>query len=320
MGYDEILRIDYANVMSDGSTLPDAEQNLVSEHELDSLAGRVLAGHKNLEKMGASGEIGFIDLPDADISETLALVERYRPECDAVVVLGIGGSALGTIAVATALLHPWHNLLSTEQRAGAPRLFVLDNIDPTEMAALFDMLDPARTVFNVISKSGETAETMSQFLMAADWLKKSLGDRWTDRVVMTTGPAAGSSSQKLVRELGLAWLPVPENVGGRFSVLTPVGLFPLAMVGVDVKSTLDERLQCARNVSFRICGPTQRIRWQRSCICSIQQKANIRLCSCRTAKPYGTWPTGSASSGPKVSGKRTGMDRELARHLSKPAA
>ena len=248
MGYGGIVRIDYANVMSDGSTLPDAEQNLVSERELDALAARVLDGHKNLEKMRADGEIGFFDLPEADISETLALVDRFRPGCDAVVVLGIGGSALGTISVATALLHPWHNMLSAEERSGAPRLFVLDNIDPAEMAALLDMLDPERTVFNVISKSGETAETMSQFLVAADWLKKSLGERWTDRVVMTTGPAAGSSSQKLVRELGLTWLPVPENVGGRFSVLTPVGLFPLAMVGVDVRSVLDgataEREKC----------------------------------------------------------------------------
>jgi len=239
MGHDQILRIDYANVMSDGSALPDAEQNLVSERELDGLANRVLDGHRNLEKMRANGEIGFFDLPDANISETLALADRRRANCDAVVVLGIGGSALGTIAVATALLHPWHNLLSADERGGAPRLFVLDNIDPTEMAALLDMLEPARTVFNAISKSGETAETMSQFLVAADWLKQSLGNRWTDRVVMTTGPAAGSSGQKLVRELGLTWLPIPENVGGRFSVLTPVGLFPLAMVGVDVKSLLD---------------------------------------------------------------------------------
>ena len=247
MGHDELLRIDYANVMSDGSAMPDAEQSLVSEAELDGLTDRVLDGHASLEKMRASGGIGFFDLPEADISDTLALVDRYRPDCDAVVVLGIGGSALGTIAVATGLLHPWHNLLSADRR-GAPRLFVLDNIDPTEMAALLDMLEPARTVFNVISKSGETAETMSQFLVAADWLKKSLGERWTDRVVMTTGPDAGSSSQKLVRELGLAWLPVPENVGGRFSVLTPVGLFPLAMVGVDVRSVLDgaaaEREKC----------------------------------------------------------------------------
>jgi len=238
MGHHQILRIDYANVMSDTNDHPDAQHNLLSERELDGLADRVLEGHKCLEKMRTSGEIGFYDLPDADISEILALAERCRADCDAVVVLGIGGSALGTTAVATALLHPWHNLLSADRR-GAPRLFVLDNIDPTEIAALLDMLDPARTVFNVISKSGETAETMSQFLVAADWLKKSFGGRWTDRVVMTTGPAAGSSGQKLVRELGLTWLPVPENVGGRFSVLTPVGLFPLAVVGGDVRSLLD---------------------------------------------------------------------------------
>jgi len=233
------LRIDYTNVISDGNQHPDVQKHLVSEAELDGLSKRVLDGHRCLEEKRQHGEIGFYDLPDADVSDTLALARQYRTECDSVVVLGIGGSALGTIAVATALLHPWHNLLSAEQRNGAPRLFVLDNIDSREMAALLDMLDPARTVFNVISKSGETAETMAQFLIVSKWLQESLGDRWTQRVVMTTGPGEASSGQQLVGKLGLSWLPVPENVGGRFSVLTPVGLFPLAMVGVDVEALLD---------------------------------------------------------------------------------
>ncbi len=238
MATQDTLQIDFANVMSDGNDHPEAAEHLVSEAELDALAGRVLKGHRALEAKRDSGDVGFYDLPDADISETLALVNKRRAECDAVVVLGIGGSALGTIAVATAALHPWHNLLSADQRGGAPQLFVLDNIDPDEMTALFDMLDPARTVFNVITKSGETAETMAQFLIIADRLKATLGDRWAERVVVTTGPEPAISTQQIIREIGLDWLPVPKNVGGRFSVMTPVGLFPLAMAGVNVEALL----------------------------------------------------------------------------------
>jgi len=237
--HDSTVHIDFTNVISDASDHPDALEHLVSEAELDALSDRVLNGHRRIESKRRSGEIGFYDLPDAVVSDVLALVERYRHDCDTLVVLGIGGSALGTTAVATALLHPWHNLLDARERNGAPRLFVLDNIDPVEFVALLDTLEPARTVFNVITKSGETAETMSQFLVVSRWLQDALGDRWTDRVVVTTGPGAGSSVRKIVRELDLSWLPVPENVAGRFSVFTPVGLFPLAMVGIDTKTLLE---------------------------------------------------------------------------------
>jgi glucose-6-phosphate isomerase len=227
------VKIDFTNVMGG-----DDAAHLVSEAELSRIEARVTAGHEAIEDKRKSGMIGFHDLPEADISDVLALAEECAPGCEAVVVLGIGGSSLGTTAVATALLHPWHNVLPSDKRSGRPRLFVIDNIDSAEFATLLDMLHPETTLFNVISKSGETAETSTQFLIATEWLKKSIGDRWTERVIVTTGPDETASGQKLVQELGLRWLPVPPNVGGRFSVLTPVGLFPLAMVGVDVKGLL----------------------------------------------------------------------------------
>jgi len=227
------IRIDYTNVMGDQGS-----DHLLTETDLDAIEPRVMAGHDGIEQKRRTGVIGFHDLPESDISDVLELADRYGAGCESIVVLGIGGSALGTTAVATALLSPWHNLLSTADREGRPRLFVVDNIDSAEFGALLDILDPETTVFNVISKSGETAETNAQFLIAVNWMRTTLGDRWRDRVVVTTGPDPESSGRKLVDELGLASLPVPPNVGGRFSVLTPVGLFPLAVAGVDIKGLL----------------------------------------------------------------------------------
>ena len=100
-------------------------------------------------------------------------------------MLGIGGSALGTIAVANAVNGPWWNLVPAQERGGRPRLHVLDNVDADEIAALMRRLDPKRTVVNVISKSGSTAETMAQFLIFRQWLEKA-GRPLKESVVVTT--------------------------------------------------------------------------------------------------------------------------------------
>jgi glucose-6-phosphate isomerase len=113
----------------------------------------------------------------------------------------------------------------------------MDNVDPERLKALHSLLDPRKTLVNVISKSGATAETSAQFLWLGNWLRRSLGSRWKNNIVITTDPEDGILRQ-IAREEGLASLEVPGGVGGRFSVLTPVGLFPLAMAGVDVRGLL----------------------------------------------------------------------------------
>jgi glucose-6-phosphate isomerase len=154
-----------------------------------------------------------------------------------VVVLGIGGSALGTIALRTALLHPLWNELSDEEREFFPRLYVLDNVDPATIGPFLDRLDVRRTLFNVVSKSGGTAETMSQYLIVRDRLQQALGDGYVRHLLFTTDPKKG-----VLREIadaeGIATLPIPPTVGGRFSVLSAVGLLPAAMVGIDVSALL----------------------------------------------------------------------------------
>ncbi len=168
-----------------------------------------------------------------------AAVRKFKPGVENLVVLGIGGSALGTIALQTALNPPLYNLLSNRQRRG-PRLFVMDNVDPVQFANLLDLLGPSlrKTVFNVISKSGETAETAAQFLIIRQLLIRKLGVKRVARhLVVTTDPQAGTLRELADRE-GWHTLPVPPGVGGRFSVLSAVGLFPAAMCGVNIDRLL----------------------------------------------------------------------------------
>lgn len=164
------------------------------------------------------------------VKEYAALVEN---RFDNILVLGIGGSALGGLAVTEALLKPYWNLLTKEQRNGIPRIFFLDNIDPDSMNGLLDILDLKKTLVNVITKSGSTAETMSQFMVVKDRLEKELGDDYRKNIVATTDKKTGILRQISEQE-GYKTFVVPDDVGGRFSVFSAVGLLPFALVGIDV--------------------------------------------------------------------------------------
>ncbi len=163
-----------------------------------------------------------------------------------ILVLGIGGSALGGIAVTEALLKPYWNMLSAEQRGGMPKIFFLDNIDPDTISGLLDVLDLKKTLVNVITKSGSTAETMSQFMIVKDRLEKELGDSYRQNVVATTDKKTGILRQ-IAEQEGYKTFVVPDDVGGRFSVFSAVGLVPFALVGIDI----DELINGAKDMAKR---------------------------------------------------------------------
>ena len=169
--------------------------------------------------------------------ETVWYVKEFAAMVDGrfdnVLVLGIGGSALGAQALSEALLKPYWNFLTKEQRENLPRIFFLDNIDPDQINALLDILDLKKTLVNVITKSGSTAETMSQFMIIKDRLQALLGDDYRKNVVATTDKQAGILRQ-LANEEGYKTFVVPDDVGGRFSVFSAVGLLPFALVGIDI--------------------------------------------------------------------------------------
>ncbi|WP_025321379.1 glucose-6-phosphate isomerase [Deferrisoma camini] len=207
--------------------------------DLEAQAGAVARVHRDINERRTAGDLGFYELPHRTdgLEASQAMARQVGESCENLLVLGIGGSALGTLAVHRALCPALHNLWPRRRRGGM-RLFVCDNVDPETIAELLEWLDPNETAVNVISKSGGTAETLAQFLRVYGWLRDALGpDAARRRVVVTTDPDKGFL-RRLARQEGLPALDVPPNVGGRFSVLTPVGLFPLACAGVDVEGLL----------------------------------------------------------------------------------
>jgi glucose-6-phosphate isomerase len=206
---------------------------------LDELARRFPAVQAEVRERRGRGEYGFYDLIDQGptVKEIASFAGGLGQAHDHVLVLGIGGSALGARALLGALRPPAWNELDDEAREFFPRLTVLENVDPTSVAAALKRIDPRRVLVNVISKSGGTAETMAQYLVVRGWLEEALGPAAARHVVFTTDPARGALRELATRE-GIATLAVPAAVGGRFSVLSPVGLLPAALVGIDIQALL----------------------------------------------------------------------------------
>lgn len=164
-------------------------------------------------------------------------IQKYSEETiasgdyDNLVILGIGGSALGPQCLAQALLHPLWNEQSKEQRKGGLKLYFIDNVDPDWSHGILSSLDIKRTLFCVITKSGGTAETISAFLWVIDALKKQLGSEWKKNLVAITDPEKGTLRAFVNREKVKSFEVAP-SVGGRFSVFSPVGMLPLALAGI----------------------------------------------------------------------------------------
>lgn len=194
-----------------------------------------------LSVQGARGEgtVGFMDLPleSEGLESCREVLSKIDFPVEDLVVLGIGGSALGTKALSCALLRPLHNELPKERRR-APRLRVLDNIDPVWVAENLEALDLGKTLFYVVTKSGATAETAAQFMIVRGMLEGALGASWREHVVCATDPEEGAL-REIARREELPALDIPQGVGGRFSVLSPVGLFPAVVCGMDAEALLE---------------------------------------------------------------------------------
>ena len=217
------------------------ENGLNLEQEFDNFADKIahIINDLNSRKDKPGQWLQWMNLGYNE--ETVWLVKEYaamvQGRFDNILVLGIGGSALGGMAVCEALLKPYWNQLSEEQRDGLPKIYFLDNIDPDQFNGLLDLLDLKRTLVNVITKSGSTAETMAQFMIVKDRLEKELGDDYIRNIVATTDKHVGILRQ-ISNEEGYKTFVVPDDVGGRFSVFSAVGLLPFALVGIDIEELM----------------------------------------------------------------------------------
>ena len=221
------------------------EDTSLCRKDIDELIPRVMDAHRMLKSEEGDvydGDVpmtGWQNLPDeitADhLMEIRSATKDLSKEIDAFVSLGIGGSYLGIEATFRALTHNYFNQLTREQRGGAPEIYFLgQNMDPDYFRDTLDMLDGKRVGMNVISKSGTTTETAMAFRIIRQLLERHWGDQ-SDRFIIATTDSAKGALRKLVEKKGYRSFVIPDNIGGRFSVLTDVGLVGLAMANIDIE-------------------------------------------------------------------------------------
>ncbi|MCD8037070.1 MAG: glucose-6-phosphate isomerase [Clostridiales bacterium] len=231
------IRVDYNNMMKKY-----VGEYGISDAEITALTGKAGKAHKAMEEKRLNGGMDWRQLPYNQkevVADIKAYVDEVKDDIDAFVVLGIGGSALGPICVQQAINHPFYNELPKEKRGGYPKLYVADNVDPERLSYLFEVIDPAKSLFNCISKSGSTSETMSQFMIIKELLEELLGKEEAAKHIVCTTDIAKGNLIKIAKEEGYKTFIIPAGVGGRFSELTPVGLLPAAMCGVDIEAMLE---------------------------------------------------------------------------------
>ncbi|MEG2456392.1 MAG: glucose-6-phosphate isomerase, partial [Clostridia bacterium] len=207
--------------------------------EIDAMSAKIKDAFSEVKDNRGKGMMGWVDLPynqNEICDDIIATANGVREWAENFVVLGIGGSALGPTAIFQALCHLKHNELPKEVRK-APKFYVEDNVDPERMYALLDVIDVTKTCFNIITKSGATSETMTQYLIITDILRKKIGKDLSKHIIATTDHKRGNLI-KIAREENFKTFYIEDGVGGRFSELCPVGLIPAAVLGIDIKEML----------------------------------------------------------------------------------
>ncbi|MCL1935423.1 MAG: glucose-6-phosphate isomerase [Defluviitaleaceae bacterium] len=228
------ISLDYNNMTNDFI------KNGISNNDINNLNEKIKNAVNAISEKRKNGKLDFMELP-YNQENVVSEIEKYAKEkineIEAFVLLGIGGSSLGPMALQQAINSPYYNELSKEQRK-TPKFYVVDNVDPEKLVYLFEIIDISKCLFNVISKSGSTSETMSQFMIIVDMLNKKLGkEKAKENIVCTTDKENGNLI-KIAKQDGYKTFIIPSGVGGRFSQLTPVGLLPAAFCGIDIRKLL----------------------------------------------------------------------------------
>ncbi len=217
------IKFDYTNLM-----LSNMIECGITEAQLENNSQLCLKAFERFQKERKEDILGFYDLPDQSVDHILNYIEKVKDKYDHLVVLGIGGSALGNKALYTAF---------KVEKELKKQIHVMDNVDPDMIYDILNQIDINKTLFNVITKSGTTAETMATFLIILDILKQRCPNTLKEQLIITTDKEKGFL-RKLIREEGYQDFIVPDNVGGRFTILTDVGLVSSAFAGINIKGLL----------------------------------------------------------------------------------
>jgi glucose-6-phosphate isomerase len=217
------LRFDYQNLL-----YSDHIRCGITKDTVKDLQPKCIEAHQDILQDRKANILGFYELPEQDVSQILDYLKTIESQFDTMVVLGIGGSALGNRAV--------YSALKTELEL-KKKLLVCDNVDPTMLYDILEQINWDKTIFNLISKSGTTSETMAAYMIIADILRKKFPADYRQRMIITTDAKKGFL-RDIINKEGYPSFVVPDNVGGRFSVLTDVGLVSSAFVGLNIKALL----------------------------------------------------------------------------------
>lgn len=221
------IRFDEKNLLASAV----GEEHGLTPAEIRDAAPRAKDALAGFRRHSEAGTYGFPHLPFQTpvIKDILGYAKEVDGAYDTVCVVGIGGSALGAWALDCALRGP-HPV----QSAKHPRLVILDNVDPFFVGRALDSMNPKKTLVVPIAKSGSTAETVATFLIVQDWLTAKLGKKAARRIAVVTSEGRGDL-KKLAEQENYRTFHLPDNVGGRFSVLSAVGLLPAALAGIDIR-------------------------------------------------------------------------------------
>jgi glucose-6-phosphate isomerase len=230
-------------------------KSFVTDEEISRLQPEVDRCHQDLESSRGEGAefLGWLHLPSQTTPEQLKDIEKsavwIRENCDAFVSIGIGGSYLGAKAAIDFGSHTFLNQYSPSTRSGPEILFAGQNISSDYLHDLLDILEDKKVCLNVISKSGTTTEPAIAFRLLKQFMEKKYGVEETrKRIFVTTDPDKGALKQ-LADEEGYRRFIIPGNVGGRYSVLTTVGLLPIAVGGLDIREMMTGAVDCENHIS-----------------------------------------------------------------------
>jgi len=226
--------IDYNNMMNEF-----VGERGIAKKELTRLEPALKAAHEAIAAKRASGGMAFRDLPHVQgsvVDEILDYIAKMDTEIEYFVLLGIGGSALGPLALHGSLSHLYYNDLP--RRLRGPKFYVIDNIDPERLVCLLQTIDIKKAIFNVVSKSGQTSETMSQFMIIKELLECALGKEKAKERIIATADEKNGVLIDIAKTEGYSIFTIPNGVIGRLSLLSPVGLLPAAVCGIDIKELL----------------------------------------------------------------------------------
>jgi glucose-6-phosphate isomerase len=214
------------------------------QHEVDYLEGQVALAHEQLHQGTGAGNdyLGWIDLPVNYDKEEFARIQKaaaqIQADSDVLVVIGIGGSYLGARAAIEMLTHSFYNMLPKDQRKTPQIVFAGQNISSTYMNHLLQFLEGKDFSVNVISKSGTTTEPAIAFRIFRELLEQKYGKEAARKRIYATTDRARGALKQLANEEGYESFVIPDDVGGRYSVLTAVGLLPIAAAGIDIEAMM----------------------------------------------------------------------------------